>query len=169
MTGGLDGPDPHAARRGGCLCGAVRYRVAGPLGEGSFCHCSMCRKATGGGFATFVSVGRDAVAWTAGAPTLYRSSPIATRGFCARCGSPLFYDADAEDHLALLVGSLDDPSDVVPIRHDGIESRLPWVDCRPDLPGQETVEHFEGQPGRAPSSFNTTGRRMEPGPRDRGR
>jgi hypothetical protein len=139
---------------GGCLCGAVRYEIAtGPQTGvdltallGTYCHCSMCRKATGGGYATLVSIPRKALRWTQGSPTLYRSSPLATRGFCQQCGSPLFYDGDAEKNLSVTVGSLDDPSCVKPDHHYGIESRLPWSDCGPDLPGRETQERFEGQP-----------------------
>lgn len=139
---------------GGCLWGAVRYEIAtGPQAGvdpaallGTYCHCSMCRKATGGGYATLLSIPREAVRWTKGSPTLYRSSPIATRGFCRQCGSPLFYDGEAEKQLSLTAGSLDDPSGIKPDHHYGIESRLPWADCGPDLPGRETEERFEGQP-----------------------
>ena len=28
---------------GGCLCGAVRYRLCGALIDAGFCHCSLCR------------------------------------------------------------------------------------------------------------------------------
>jgi len=139
---------------GGCLWGAVRYEIAtGPQAGvdpaallGTYCHCSMCRKATGGGYATLLSIPREAVRWTKGSPTLYRSSPIATRGFCRQCGSPLFYDGEAEKQLSLTAGSLDDPSGVKPDHHYGIESRLPWADCGPGLPGRETEERFDGQP-----------------------
>jgi hypothetical protein len=140
--------------QGGCLCGAVRYRIRADPETGldpaslpaTYCHCSMCRKATGGGFATLLAIPRDAVAWTGEPPATYRSSPVATRGFCSRCGSPLFYDGDSEVTLAITVGSLDDASVVRPDHHYGIESRLPWVDCGRDLPGRETTERFEGQP-----------------------
>ena len=32
---------------GGCLCGAVRYRVAGPLRDVVACHCGQCRRSSG--------------------------------------------------------------------------------------------------------------------------
>ena len=34
---------------GGCLCGAVRYRISGPID--SVCHCVMCRRSSGATFA----------------------------------------------------------------------------------------------------------------------
>ena len=134
--------------QGGCLCKAIRYRITMASAElpGTYCHCSMCRKATGGGYAAFVSVPRDALDWTHGTVKVFRSSPVASRGFCADCGSPLFYEADGEDHVALTVGSLDDASGFRPDHHYGVESRLPWVDCGPNLPGHETTEKFDGQP-----------------------
>jgi hypothetical protein len=37
-------------REGGCLCGAVRYRVVGePLAAG-VCHCNFCKRGTGSAF-----------------------------------------------------------------------------------------------------------------------
>ena len=32
---------------GSCLCGAVRFEVAGPLRDVVECHCAMCRKTHG--------------------------------------------------------------------------------------------------------------------------
>ena len=34
-------------RTGGCLCGAVRYEVRGPLRPVVMCHCTQCRRMTG--------------------------------------------------------------------------------------------------------------------------
>ena len=139
---------------GGCLCGAVRYAIEAEPGSGldaaslraTYCHCSMCRKASGGAYASLLSIPRGAIAWTDASPTVYRSSPVARRGFCGRCGSPLFYDGDAEVDLSVTVGSLDNPATVKPDHHYGIESRLAWVDAGQGLPGRETEERFEGQP-----------------------
>lgn len=38
--------------QGGCLCGAMRYEIDGPLYEVGNCHCSMCRRFHGTGIAT---------------------------------------------------------------------------------------------------------------------
>ena len=40
---------------GSCFCGTVRYEVSGPFESMVNCHCSMCRKHHGAGFATYVS------------------------------------------------------------------------------------------------------------------
>jgi hypothetical protein len=41
---------------GRCLCGGVRFEINGRLGPVIYCHCSMCRRATGSSCATNASV-----------------------------------------------------------------------------------------------------------------
>ncbi|WP_459617808.1 GFA family protein, partial [Enterobacter hormaechei] len=38
-------PETHT---GGCHCGYLRYAVAAPLDDVAHCHCSICRRTTGG-------------------------------------------------------------------------------------------------------------------------
>ena len=138
--------------QGGCLCGAVRYQIttgAGVEGSdlaGTYCHCSMCRRASGGRYAMLFDNPRSALSWTKGAPTIYQSSPVAKRGFRRACGSPLFYEGDTEAVRSMTAGSLDESSIFRPDHHYGIESRLPWANCGRNLPGRENKERFEGQP-----------------------
>ncbi len=120
---------------GGCLCGAVRYRAtAAPLRAVS-CHCAMCRRASGAAFLTFVHFPLEAFAWTKGAPTRYRSSANAERGFCARCGSTLsMHEAVLDERVQVSLGSLDRPGDVQPDDHVWTRSQLPWLNIADDLP-----------------------------------
>lgn len=60
---------------GGCLCGSVRYAITGPLGPAGHCHCSICRKAHGAAFATWVFVEPDQFRWSAGAELVGRYLP----------------------------------------------------------------------------------------------
>jgi len=49
----------ESVHAGGCLCGAVRYQVAGaPLRVG-LCHCETCRRNTGASFGTFAVIRRE--------------------------------------------------------------------------------------------------------------
>ena len=41
------GAEIERVKTGGCLCGAVRYRVDGPLDPVVACHCTQCRRSTG--------------------------------------------------------------------------------------------------------------------------
>ena len=100
---------------GGCLCGAVRYTVAGPLREILVCHCGECRRWHGGPGAytaapreslTFEGSGEAAVRWIE-SPA---SETGASRGFCARCGSSLFWRAPGRPTISIAAGSLDQPT-----------------------------------------------------------
>jgi hypothetical protein len=122
---------------GRCLCGAVAFRVGAPVRDIHHCHCTMCRRATGAAFATLVWTKRSAVEWD-GTPARYRSSTIATRGFCPTCGTSITLEYDNSKEIALLIGTLDAPGDLTPSHHYGIESRLPWADIDADLPGKRT-------------------------------
>lgn len=132
---------------GGCQCGAVRYRVTEPLGSAGICHCRMCQRAAGNVFAPLVTA--RGIEWQ-GTPGRWASSDIAERGFCARCGTPLFLrDFDLDDEVELMIGTLDDPAAAPPDHHYGIESRVPWLKLADGLPGYETG----GKPGEGPVSI----------------
>ena len=127
---------------GQCLCGHVRYTIEGPPLRVHYCHCGMCRRATGGPFAVLAWLKRDHLRWTSHVPAIRRSSPIAERGFCGECGTPLLLSYDGRDDIALTVGSLDDAARWAPTSHYGIEGRLPWADCGGGMPEAETKETF---------------------------
>lgn len=100
--------------KGGCLCGAVSYRVACDLGPVTACHCTQCRKQTGH-YAAAVPVAWDQVALT-GAPQWYESTPgVARRGFCGTCGSYLFWE-EFDGLVYLMAGALEGPTG---LRMDG--------------------------------------------------
>jgi hypothetical protein len=76
---------------GGCLCGAVRYRIHGePIVSGT-CQCRSCRKASAAAIVPWLQVSSEQFAFTAGQPVEFQSSPPVTRSFCGRCGTPLTY------------------------------------------------------------------------------
>jgi hypothetical protein len=60
---------------GGCLCGAVRFRVTAKPFAAYYCHCTMCQKTTGGPFTTGATVQIEGFAFTKGEPSAYESSP----------------------------------------------------------------------------------------------
>lgn len=98
------------ARTGGCQCGAIRFRVTGPVIDASICHCRMCQKATGGLFGAYVAVENANLAWSRGKPSYFQSSSVAKRGFCPACGTPLTFEW-TENRTALAMGCFDAPED----------------------------------------------------------
>ena len=111
---------------GGCQCGAVRYHATAMLDNAHLCHCRMCQKAVGNIFAALVAAPDDAVVWTRGAPAMFRSSGHVDRGFCADCGTPLFYRDVTVGRTNFTIGSLDDPEQFPPRIYFGTESMVPW-------------------------------------------
>lgn len=92
--------------KGSCLCGAVAFDAGPPVGPAIACHCVECRRQSGHHFAA-VPVPKDSVRFTGTeAPAWFRATAIATRGFCARCGSTLFWRGDDGPHAHVLMGSL---------------------------------------------------------------
>jgi hypothetical protein len=93
--------------KGSCVCGAVRYEVQGPLRNVIGCHCRMCRKQTGH-FMAATAAKLEHLRITGGERlTWYASSAAAERGFCATCGSTLFWRSKGRDYMAIAAGSLD--------------------------------------------------------------
>ncbi|MEJ2031396.1 MAG: GFA family protein [Maritimibacter sp.] len=129
---------------GGCQCGAVRFRVKGALKDASICHCRMCQKAFGNFFAPLVNTKGTDFEWTRGTPKAFQSSNVVKRGFCADCGTPLYYDAP--DGLAMAVGAFDHPEQLKPVIQFGVEGKISWCDELPALPARVTEEDLEAAP-----------------------
>lgn len=133
--------DVAAGFSGGCQCGAVRFHATGKLGKAGICHCRMCQKAFGSWGAALVSVPLASFAWTRGKPAEFRSSAIVARGFCEKCGTPLYMLEDGFDHIEMAIGSFDDPNRVGPLASQvGVESRVSWFAEMAELPGKTTAE-----------------------------
>lgn len=126
---------------GKCLCGAVSLEVAGEVEHApQACHCSQCRKQTGH-FLVAVNVRRDAltvhgnenVAW-------YRSSDKVRRGFCAVCGSTLFWNPAIEgyDYIAIALGLLDLPTGMQISRHTFVEDKGDYYEIADDAPQSDS-------------------------------
>ncbi len=126
---------------GGCLCGAVRYESTAPPKLVGFCHCRMCQKASGNLFAAFADFPGTAFRFTRGKPRHYRSSELATRGFCQECGTQIVFQYDGSEGPAIMIGTLDHPEDwPATWQHSGIESKVPWYTISDDLPQTRTEE-----------------------------
>ena len=102
----------------------------------------MCRRWTGGAFATLVWFKTDIVRRTGATPKVYRSSPMAQRSHCPTCGTPIHLAYNEGDEIALAAGTVDHPEELRPTHHYGIESRLEWADIALNLPGQSTREQW---------------------------
>lgn len=111
-----------------CLCGAVRFFLAEPLREVGMCHCGICRRWSGGvplagGMTGAVTVtADDALRW-------YASSAWGERGFCARCGSSLFWrQKGARGGWLVSVGALPSVDNLRLVQHIYIDDKPAFYD-----------------------------------------
>lgn len=114
---------------GSCLCGAVTYSISEAQYETVACHCSMCRKQSGG-ILLAIRVAADGITFEGTDHIkLYQSSDWAERAFCDLCGSSLYYRVSAESPeqgvYYIGYGTLDDPNGVE------LTSEI-FVDHKPD-------------------------------------
>lgn len=123
------------AYEGGCLCGAVRYRIdAEPLSAG-YCYCRMCQRAAGAPVVAWVAFPRMAFSLTRGQPHELKASARATRRFCAECGTHLTFQYSADTKtIDVTIASLDDPRSTEPLYEIWTSSRPPWLGLRGEGP-----------------------------------
>jgi hypothetical protein len=120
---------------GGCLCGALRYEIAGEAANPCFCHCASCRRASGAPMVPWGTFARAALRITRGRLKEYRSSREVWRGFCAHCGTSLTYRHEARaTEIDVTLATLDDPAAIAPRMHVWVRDRLPWVTIADGLP-----------------------------------
>ena len=121
---------------GACLCGQLRLRIVAPTKWCAHCHCSLCRRAHGAAFVTWVGVAVEQFEILAGETlTWFESSPEARRGFCTRCGSSLLFESQrwpGEIHVvrAALPGEIDREPSV----HAFASTAVGWCHCDDGLP-----------------------------------
>lgn len=118
-----------------CFCGDVGLDAELPSQWVAHCHCSMCRRAHGAAFVTWVGMRDDRcriddphvrLRW-------YASSPGAERGFCSRCGTMLFFRSErwpGELHIAL--AHFTTPVDRGPQLHAYWDAHVPWAAVDPN-------------------------------------
>jgi hypothetical protein len=101
---------PDSLATGGCLCGAVRYKITRPLRDVVLCHCAMCRK-THGHVGAYTAVPKPAFTLSESRGLKwYRSSEVARRGFCSECGASVFWERPEGELISIAAGTLDAPT-----------------------------------------------------------
>jgi hypothetical protein len=120
---------------GGCLCGAIRYRVTGKPTNSMVCHCRTCRRVAAAPVLAWLTFARADFELLRGTPAEFRSSPPVRRTFRARCGTPLTYEHDEEPgFVETTTCSLDEPDAFPPTHHSWLEHDLEWVRFGDGLP-----------------------------------
>ena len=120
---------------GGCLCGAIRYRITALPFDADHCYCRMCQRTTGSVVACWMDFKREQVQLSGVAIKEFHSSEFVRRGFCPQCGCSLSYrDTRYADYFTLSIASLDDPNQVKVNYHIHTESKPKWFEIADDCP-----------------------------------
>ena len=123
--------------RGNCLCGAIEFSAKLPSRWVAHCHCTMCQKAGGSAFITWVGLGENNFAIHDSNEQLqwFQSSDEAQRGFCKTCGSVLFFKSSRwPDEIHVTLANVKTQVDRAPQMHAFWDSHVDWVHIDDDLP-----------------------------------
>ena len=115
--------------RGSGLCGGVRFEVVGPIADLRYCHCTNCKKISGGvGTASgrvltehlTVLEGRDLI-------QTYLPDEGASKSFCGTCGTNLFGGGwPGSEQSSVRLSAVDEGLEQVPQAHVYVRSVAPW-------------------------------------------
>ena len=128
---------------GGCLCGAIRYRISGPSLFVSQCCCKDCQKATGTGHTTIIGIHNGQLKLE-GTPASFTNAGATggrvTRHFCGTCAGRLYTSGDLPGEVIMVqAGSLDDPGAISPESVIYVKDAIAWDRFDPALPTFETL------------------------------
>lgn len=129
---------------GTCLCGEVQLSVKSMSTHVGACHCSMCRKWSGGPAMVF-DCGMDVSFSGTEHIRVYNSSDWAERGFCSQCGSHLFYRLKENNLHFMPVGLFDNLDDIVFDHQVFIDDKPKYYDFAnktKNMTGEEVFAQF---------------------------
>jgi len=148
--------------KGSCVCKRITYDCTEAPTKAQNCHCTTCRKLSGGPYQSFTDVRSKAVILCddkerlryeglpkddMGGISFLRLSPVAERAFCVTCHTPLAMRYHHDYHtIGLTLGTIDEESvaddktreALKPDMHIFVSQKVWWVDLEKDaLPAHE--------------------------------
>ena len=122
--------------KGGCLCGAVRYRAATRPSRTVVCHCTFCQRATGSAFAVWPTYRESDVSISGKMKTYETRSDESGRWirlhFCPGCGATIAsHWQEGGGEIAFLGGTLDDAREMKVDYHVWTRSKQHWFELPP--------------------------------------
>ena len=114
---------------GECNCGAVRYETEGDLWGVFVCHCSICRRSTGGNGIAVVLVPKDRFRWVRGTECIASWKKPNTEWqtwFCRICGSRVPGENDPA-RMFIPAGSISEGGEALRVvHHIWVGSKAAW-------------------------------------------
>jgi len=130
--------------RGSCWCGGVQFEVTEPFAGVSQCHCTSCKRISGGTGTVSGRSRSQAIRILDGRLllTTYQPDDGSAKTFCSVCGSNLFGGGwPASDYASVRLSALDTPFDRKPDAHIFVRSVAPW-ETLPD----DGAERYDARP-----------------------
>jgi hypothetical protein len=132
---------PSTAVPGSCLCGAVRFEIAGPFAAFRYCHCSRCRKASGSAHAANLFLPEAQLRWLAGEAKVKRFDlPGAKRfavAFCTECGTRVPHKVGTTGNVLIPAGLLDADPGMRPENSIFWKSKAAWYVAPAEMPAHD--------------------------------
>jgi hypothetical protein len=127
--------------QGSCLCGGVRFEIDGDFEPRSYCHCTSCKRLSGGAATANARVRSDSIRITEGRELVrtYQPEEGSAKSFCSACGSNLFGGGWPErETCSVRLTAIDTPFEGRPTRHLFTRSVAAWETLPDDgLPREE--------------------------------
>ncbi len=134
-------------KTGSCLCGKCKFSFDTENLEIGACHCSMCRKWTGG-LSMAMHINSPVIFEDESFVKWYSSSEWGMRGFCSECGSNLAWSMKDKSMMCPSVWSLDDDSDIQFSTEVFIDEKPKYYSFANDtkkMTGAEVFAEFSGE------------------------
>ena len=99
--------------KGGCLCGAVSFKVTNAFDKMFLCSCDQCRQITGSAFASNLFVSIEGFTWTSGLDEIVdyqMPGRDISKSFCRVCGSGVPWGSGDGSSMIVPAGSLSEPA-----------------------------------------------------------
>jgi hypothetical protein len=115
--------------KGSCWCGAVRFTVSEPFVTSTFCHCTSCKRISGGVGTANGRARTETIAVTEGRDllTTYQPEEGSAKTFCSRCGANLFGGGWPEsEHSSVRLSAIDEGLEQKPEAHTYVRSVAEW-------------------------------------------
>jgi hypothetical protein len=126
---------------GSCLCGGVRFEVTEDFSAVRICHCTTCKKLSGGVGTTNGRARTDSIRILAGEELLHTYQPAegTSKTFCSECGSNLFGAGwPASEYTSVRLPTIDTHFDRTPEAHIFVRSVAAW-----ELLPDDGLERFD--------------------------
>jgi hypothetical protein len=129
--------------RGSCWCGGVRFEISEPFVSASFCHCTSCKRISGGVGTANGRARTESIQVTEGREllTTYQPDEGSAKTFCSGCGANLFGGGWPEsEESSVRLSSIDEGLEQKPEWHSYVRSVAPWETLPDDgLPRYEVT------------------------------